>query len=284
MLRLFLLLLIVASFADDARGQDAPLTVVSFNIRYDTPGDSLDAWPHRRDGVASFLRFHEADIVGLQEALHHQLEDLRERMPDHFWIGVGRDDGRLKGEFSGILLRRERFEVLDEGTFWLSETPSDTGSTGWDASYPRVATWARLMDVANDRILIILNTHFDHVGEVARAEAARQVRDFLVDVAAEDPIVVTGDFNTLPDSEPILTLTGDGSPLRDAKSRTVIPHYGPESTWNAFREIVPGRRIDYIFVTDHFEVRRHAALTDRVNGRFLSDHLPVLAELSYRHP
>lgn len=280
MMLLLVLLLTAGTFSARANDGD-PLVIVSFNIRFDNPGDSLDAWPNRRDAVAAFLRFHEADIVGLQEALHHQLEDLNERMPEHRWIGVGRDDGDRAGEYSAILLRSDRFEVKDQGTFWLSETPADTGSIGWDAQITRVATWARLLDLDIDRELFVLNTHFDHMGETARAESARLIRDFLSEHAASLPTILMGDLNTLPESEPIKILTGDGSPLRDAKDRSIIPHYGPESTWNAFREVVPERRIDYVFVTDHFTVRRHAALTDRVNGRFLSDHLPVLAEVAF---
>jgi endonuclease/exonuclease/phosphatase family metal-dependent hydrolase len=256
-----------------------PLRVVSFNIRFDNPGDGPDAWPHRRDAVAGFLRFHEADLIGLQEALHHQNTDLGERLPGFTWIGVGRDDGLEGGEYSSLFYRAERFDLVDWGTFWLSEHPADTGAVGWDADFPRVVTWAQLNDRQSDRRLFVYNTHFDHVGKLAREQSARMIVEHIETHAQEAPVIFMGDLNVTPNEQAVQTLVGRESPLRDAIDLPTIPHYGPRSTWNAFREVAPDRRIDYILVTDHFAVRRHAILTDRVEGRFLSDHLPVFAEV-----
>jgi endonuclease/exonuclease/phosphatase family metal-dependent hydrolase len=277
------LLLIAALSATDAHcmGEtiNDPLRVVSFNIRFDNPADGPNAWPHRMEAVAGFLRFHEADIIGIQEALHHQNEDINGRLPNHDWIGVGRDDGKEGGEYSSIFYRRDRFEIEDWGTFWLAENPSDTGAVGWDAAITRIVTWARMRDIASDRSFMAYNTHFDHVGRIARVESAHLILYRIRRDAHDLPVIFLGDLNVSPDEKAALALASGDSPLRDAIELTKIPHYGPRSTWNAFREVAPDRRIDYILVSDHFEVRRHAILTDRVNGRFLSDHLPVFAEI-----
>jgi endonuclease/exonuclease/phosphatase family metal-dependent hydrolase len=270
-----------------ARGDGAgePLRVMSFNIRYDNPADGEDAWPHRREKVASMVRFHRADVVGLQEALLLQVEDLRSALPGFAWVGVSRSPGR-DDEHCAVLYRRERFELVEQGTFWLSETPDERGSRGWDAALPRIVTWVRLRDLRGGAAFHLFNTHFDHRGEAARRESARLVLRRLVEVAGRGtPLVVVGDMNATPDSEPyrVLTATGgsDGPPLlRDAFFASQSPNHGPTSSWNGFRAIEPGRRIDYVLVSAGIEVLQHGILSDTFDGRFPSDHLPVLAEIA----
>jgi len=264
------------------------LRVMSFNIRFDNPADGDDAWPKRREKAASMIRFHGADLVGLQEALPGQIEDLAEALPQLGWFGVGRSAER-NGEHCAVLYRRERVELVEQGTFWLSETPEVAGSRSWDAALPRIVTWGRLRDRSSGRTLHLFNTHFDHVGVQARRESARLLRRRVAAIAgAEGPVVVTGDLNAAPDSEPYRVLTSpgpDGDPgLVDALTASACPHHGPTSSWNGFQAIVPGRRIDFVLVRGGVGVRQHGILSDTFDGRFPSDHLPVLAEITVGQP
>ena len=165
-----------------------PLRVISYNVRFNNPGDGINAWPERRDRVAALLRFHEADLIGVQEALAGQLDDLDAALPGHAWLGVGRDDGATTGEYTAIFYRTDRLELLDEGTFWLSPTPSVPGSVGWDAAITRIATWARFRDLRTGTAFVHLNTHFDHVGAEARTESARLIVDWLGGVDPATPV------------------------------------------------------------------------------------------------
>jgi endonuclease/exonuclease/phosphatase family metal-dependent hydrolase len=270
------------SAAVAGRADAAAVRVMTFNIRYDNPDDGVDAWPNRRDRVAGLIRFHGADAVGVQEAEAHQLVELDARLPGFARVGVGRTDGREEGEFSAILYRTARLDMLASGTFWLSPTPEVVGSKGWDAAIERVATWARFRDRATGCTYVHLNTHFDHMGERAREESARLVRQRLATLAAGLPVVVTGDLNVAPTTAAYRiftrdTIAGAFAPLADAFATTRTPHYGPTATWTAFKAIEPGQRIDYVLVSPGVAVHAHGILSDRWDDRFPSDHLPVLA-------
>lgn len=265
--------------------QPAPLRVMTFNIRYDNPGDGINAWPNRKDWVASLMRWHEADVIGVQEALQHQLADLDGRLPGFARVGVGRTDGRTRGEYSAIYYRTARVTLRDSGTFWLSTTPEIAGSRSWDAALERIATWARFSDRRTGCEWLQLNTHFDHVGEQARQESARLIRRRLALLARSVPIVMTGDLNTEPKDAPYRILTteridGAVAPLQDAFVVSRTGHYGPTASWNAFKAIEPNRRIDYVLVSEPVVVDAHAILPDMWDGRFPSDHLPVMAVVS----
>lgn len=251
--------------------------VMSFNIRFNTPNDGDNAWPHRKDMTASVIRFHDADFAGLQEALLGQIEDLEARLPGYAWIGVGRDDGKTEGEFTPIFYRDDRFELVEDDTFWLSETPAVPGSKSWDTAITRIATWGIFRDRRTGARFVLLNTHFDHVGTEARLESARLIVDRIA--GFELPTIVTGDFNTTPETGPYRLLTSERGGLKDAFSVSQSPHHGPTSTWNGFEAVQPGRRIDFVFVGDGMSVVRHGILSETVDGRFPSDHLPVLAEI-----
>lgn len=262
-----------------------PLRVMTFNLRYDNPADGVNAWPNRKDWVASLVRFHGADVIGVQEALVHMLTDLDARLPGFARVGVGRTDGRTKGEFSAILYRTDRLALLDSGTFWLSPTPQTIGSKGWDAAIERVATWARFRDRVTGCSYLHLNTHFDHIGEQARQESARLIRRRLATLANGLPVVMTGDLNADPTSASYRILSRDTiaealPPLADGFVVSRSGNYGPTSSWTAFRAIEPGRRIDYILVSAPVTVLSHGILPDSWNGRFPSDHLPVLASVA----
>lgn len=281
----FLALIIVLCWPVISYGQqrsgERSLRVMTFNIRYDEPRDGVNAWPKRRTRVADVIRFHKADIVGVQEALIGQLRDLETLLPAFSWIGVGRSDGKESGEFSAILYQRSRIQLIETKTFWLSETPDVPGSVGWDAALPRIVTWAKLRDRASKKIFYHFNTHFDHRGEIARRESASIILRKIEEIAGSSPLVLTGDLNIREDTEAYRTLK-NGTPkvkLSDARYSSLSGHFGGDSTFNDFKELTPGMRIDYIFVREEIKVREHGILSDQWNGLWASDHLPVLAEI-----
>ena len=252
--------------------------VMSFNIRYNNPNDGVHAWPHRKERVASTIRFNQADLVGVQEALKDQLDDLSALLPAYAWIGVGRDDGQEAGEYSAIFYKKDRFSPIDSGTFWLSKNPTVPGSKDWDAAITRIATWGHFKDTVTDTSLFHFNTHFDHRGQVAREKSAELLENRLARIAGDYPIVLTGDFNFPPDAVGYHTLTAS---LSDALLASDEPHHGPEATIYGGFEVTheQGRRIDYIFVKNNLKVEQHATLSDNWQGAFASDHLAVLATL-----
>ncbi|HXG63584.1 MAG TPA: endonuclease/exonuclease/phosphatase family protein [Blastocatellia bacterium] len=257
---------------------------MSFNIRYNNPGDGQNAWPQRKRMVASMFRFHRADLVGVQEALKDQIDDLETLLPEYGWCGVGRSDGKLGGEFSAIFYHKGRFDLLESSTFWLSETPQVAGSKGWDASLPRIVTWAKFRDKATKLTFFHFNTHFDHKGARARAESARLLLTQVGKIARNSPVVVTGDFNANESSEPYRILTtGDEAQgkLQDARYVSANGHHGPTSTFNNFGPLIPGAKIDYVFLKGGVRALQHGVLADHWDGRWPSDHLPVLAEVDF---
>jgi endonuclease/exonuclease/phosphatase family metal-dependent hydrolase len=263
------------------RSGDRSLRVMTFNIRYDEPRDGVNAWPNRKKKVADVIRFHKADLVGVQEALLPQLRDLKSLLPGFSWCGVGRTDGKDAGEFSAILYRNARFELLETKTFWLSETPETAGSKGWDADYPRIVTWGKFRDRVSKKTFYHFNTHFDHRGERARTESASLILRRIGEIAGTSPFILTGDLNVREASEAYKTLA-KGTPtasLEDAKSASANGHFGGESTFSAFKELEPGMKIDYVFVRKGITVVEHGVLSDRWDGLWASDHLPVLAEI-----
>ncbi len=290
-MRLLFLLLGLAALAPLAFAQapaeatDSTLRVLSFNLRLNTPSDGPDAWPYRRDTVAAIIR-DRADLVGVQEAQRSMLDDLEARLPGFAWFGEPRSDGGPADEYSAIGYRTDRFELLERGTFWLSETPEERASVGWDAALPRIATWGRLRDRRTGHVLYHFNTHFDHRGERARAESARLLRRRIERLAGGAPVVLTGDFNAVPASAPYRHLTTGcdlpGAPLRDGFVVAARGHDGPASTWSGFERVEPGRRIDYVFVGGPLRVVEHRILDETFDGgRFPSDHLPVQAVLRF---
>lgn len=281
---IFLLLTIlfaIPAIAQSSYAKMPSLRVMTFNIRYNEPRDGVNAWPNRKDRAAAVVRFHKADLVGVQEALAGQLKDLESALPDFAWCGVGRDDGKEKGEFSAILYRKSRFKLLETSTSWLSETPLVAGSKGWGAHYARVITWAKFYDKLTKKTFFHFNTHFDHEVERARQESAKIMLRQVTELPGKLPFVITGDFNTVEDSEPYRILTAKGNRIKDAGHSSINPNFGPTSTFNAFGPLQPGKKIDYIFVREDMTVTEHAVLADQWDGLWASDHLPVLAEVHF---
>lgn len=267
---------------------DEPIGVLSFNLRFDNPTDGPNRWKHRRRAVTRTIDGC-ADIAGLQEARRCPLGYLVRHLRRFKWIGVGRNDGRRKGEYAPIFYRSDRFERRDRGTFWMSTTPDEPGSSSWGSSRPRIATWVVLHERATGREVLVVNVHLDHRSTEARAEGAKVIRKRLPLLADGRPIVLTGDFNDGPDGDAYATLTdpapADGGPvLVDARRVSRSGHQGPDSTWTGFKAVKEGRVIDFVLVSDDITVLRHRSMEDRHDGRFLSDHLPVHATIALPGP
>lgn len=285
MKKIYLMLLPFLAAACGQGGQqaatqtDEPVNVMTFNVRYDNPDDSLNNWNYRKDRVANAIRFYDADIVGTQEVLHNQMEDLRQRLPGYESIGVGREDGKKAGEYSALWYRTDRFTAKESGWFWLSETPEVAGSKGWDGACERIATWAKLQDKLTGKELFVMNTHLDHVGVAARREGVKLVLDKIQELGGDLPVILTGDFNAEPESDVIKQVTDTADPEHLTDARTVADLvYGPNWTFHDFGSIPyeHRERIDYIFVKNGLEVLKYGILAETEGNAYLSDHAPVL--------
>lgn len=255
---------------------------MTYNLRFDNPGDSLNAWPYRKEKVAALLDWYGPEVLGTQECLHHQLEDLVRLMPQWQYVGVGRDHGDQRGEYAALFFRKDRFRLLDQGTFWLSPTPEQP-SKGWDAALPRVCTYAVLQPRKGGRKLLVMNAHFDHIGKEARKQSAQLMLDrmqLLLKKHRAVPVLM-GDFNAGPEEPPIQVLNAG---MQDTYTLAQKTPYGPKGTFNAFQwQGKFDKRIDYIFVfKKDFEVPRVQVIGDYLDQRFPSDHFPVLAELEWK--
>jgi len=267
-----------------AQNNMVQINVMTFNIRLDHEGDGDNQWTFRKDFAADVVKFYQADLIGTQEVLHHQLTDMLDRLPDYAHLGVGREDGMTKGEYSAILYKKDRFDVVRSGTFWLGEDITAVGVKGWDAACERVATWAVFTDKKTGKDFFMLNTHFDHIGKVARRESSLLLLSQVEKLAGKLPIIVTGDFNATPEDEPIkiLTDTNDSRHLTPSRSIAAL-RYGPEWTFHNFGRIPFERRnwIDYIFVKGDIKALSNGVITDTKNHLFPSDHCPVIATLIF---
>ena len=265
-----------------ARDRDTGrLRAMTYNIRLDLAADGANGWPHRKDMVAALIRHEAPDLLGMQEVLLGQKRDLEQALPEFQMVGAARDDGKEKGEYSPLAFRRDRFELIDHGTFWLSETPS-VPSKGWDAAYPRIATWALLRDRRTRRSIRVVNTHFDHVGVVARHHSAALLLRWLGQGKwASLPTILVGDFNSPPEGSAYQQLADTRtSGLRDSRLASRSPAYGPPGTFNAFMiDSNAAAPIDHIFVSAQLGVESYSVVTQHWEGRLPSDHYPVIAEL-----
>lgn len=261
-----------AAFADS----HIPINVATYNLRLNTPNDGPNVWGLRRDAVKALIQYHEFDLFGTQEAQPEQIKDL-EAMSEYGHEGVGRDDGKNKGEHSAIFYRLKRFTLLTHGDFWLSETP-DRPSKGWDAHCcNRLASWVRLRDKTSGKTLLAVSVHFDHEGEIARRESSKLLLRWLATQEASDAVIALGDFNSTPDTEQIMAMK---AAMLDARAVSLTPAYGPLATFNDFKfSLAPNNLIDYIFLGPNIRVLKYAVLTDSDGQRYPSDHFPVLARI-----
>lgn len=251
--------------------------VMTYNIRLDVESDGDNRWDKRKDLLAGQVRFYEPDFMGVQEALPQQMHYLDETLTAYDYIGVGRDDGKEKGEFSAIFYNKDKYKVIKQSTFWLSQTPEKPG-LGWDAACNRVCTYGLFENLKTKKKFWVFNTHFDHVGKTARMESAKLILAKIKELNKEGyPFVLTGDFNLTEDNESIKRITES---LNDTRKVAKLV-YGPDGTWNGFDFSKPAtERIDYIFVPKkNVSVTKYAILSDNKNNHYYSDHLAVYTEL-----
>lgn len=253
----------------------------TYNLRYDNPGDTGNLWKDRMPVVASLIRFNKFDILGTQEGLENQLADLSAAMPEYERYGVGRDDGKLAGEHSAIFFRKSRFELVDKGDFWLSETPGKP-SKGWDAKCcNRLCTWVQLKDKHwKTRTVTIFNVHFDHQGVRAREESARLVDSVIRKMTGYADVILMGDFNSGRNSDCYQIL--ERGLLADTYLRASAVHEHNPSFNNFGRNLESTEVIDHIFTSETFRVSRWGIIGDSYHGKYPSDHFPVLTELEYK--
>ncbi len=258
------------------------LNIMTFNIRYDNPDDGLNNWKFRKENVIKVIRFQEIDVLGAQEVLSNQLKEMNAQLQEYSAIGVGRDDGIEKGEYSPILYKKDKFVLLKSGYFWLSETP-EKPSKGWDAACERIATWVQLKDKVTGTKFFVLNTHFDHIGAVAREESVKLIKMKTAELSEGLPQIVMGDFNANPESSVVQGIVHptNSNALFDSKKRASLV-YGPDWSFHDFGRIPFAERplIDYIFISKNIKVLKYGVLTETVNECFLSDHTPVLVRVS----
>lgn len=278
-----LLLVLLLPLLSLASQQPTQLKVLSYNIRLDTPADGANQWPYRKEKVAGLLLEQQPDIFGVQEALHNQMQDLEQLLPDYRWYGVGRDDARTSGEYSALFYRSDKYDLMKSGTFWLSETPGIPGSKSWDAAITRICSWGYFREKASGRTFFVFNTHFDHQGTQARLKSMELIREKIRETAGSAPFVLMGDFNFQPTDAPY-ALVGDASlwKVSDSFHAAEVKKTEKPCTFTGFKvEGAECRRIDYIFASDHCRVLSFDIIQQNDGLHFPSDHLPVLAELSF---
>lgn len=268
-------LLLVAPPVASAKPDRPPLRVMTFNVRLPVAQDGANAWERRRDILVEVIAEAHPDVIGTQELYKLQGDYLLERLPGYAWFGVDRRGGH-DDEHTGIFYRRDRLRLIEFGAFWLSDTPAMPGSITWGHLYPRHVTWGLFEDRATGRRFHVLNTHFPYrlEDEAARGRAAALISTWIARLPANSPIVLTGDFNVAPGGPVHASLTRGLADVWTAASTTA----GPEATFHGFTG-VPDRRIDWILARGFSPLSARTIITNR-EGRFPSDHFPVLTALS----
>ena len=257
----------------------AEVKVMSYNIRLDVKSDGENWWEKRKDKVAGLVNYYEADFVGLQEVVHNQLLYLKDSLTGYNFIGVGRDDGKEAGEYSCIFYKKDKYSVVEQSTFWLSPTP-DIPSKGWDAALNRVCTYGLFKNNKTKKLVWVFNTHFDHMGNLARLESAKLIIKKIHELNTKNyPVIVSGDFNSKPEDGPSQYMMAN---MQNSRSISKLVYCAPD-TWNGFKfNEKPNGCIDYIFVSkdDRISVLKFATITDSYDMKYPSDHFPVLATIN----
>jgi len=273
----FTIVLVVLSFSLKAQS----LKVMTYNIRLNVDSDGENSWTNRKDYFTSQIQFYEPDIFGIQEATPSQVTDISTSLPQYSYVGIGRE-GVGKGESSNIFYKKKRFSVLQESTFWLSETPNEI-SKGWDAACNRVCTYVLLKDNITNTIFWVFNTHLDHIGEVARTKGIELILAKIKTLNSNNyPVLFMGDFNSEPSENRIVNLKKE---MLDSRDISTQKPFGPSGTFNGFKhDEAVTKRIDYIFISKNSTiiVEKYAVLSDSKDLKYPSDHLPVYIELNFK--
>ncbi len=276
---LFVALLLNSSIATISYSQqnnNDELKVMTFNIRYGTANDGENSWEYRKNNVVGTIKNFNPDLLGLQEALQLQIAEILKQMPNYSYAGVGRDDGKSAGEHSCIFYLKNRFDVDSSGTFWFSETPNIVASKNWGNNITRICTWCLLRDKLSGKSFYMFNVHLDHESQPSREKSA----EFLVRKINQKslPVILTGDFNCGDDNAAIKTILK--SRLIDSFRKLHVKDLN-EGTFNSFKGETNGDKIDFIFVTKDFKVNKSEIVRTNYNGKYPSDHFPVIAILKF---
>jgi endonuclease/exonuclease/phosphatase family metal-dependent hydrolase len=271
-------LIIFFIFFTNLYPQSNSIKVMTCNIRCGNCEDSssVNHWSKRKFLVAHLIRNNNPDLIGLQEAEQFQIKDLVKLLDDCNWYGLGREDGKEKGEAAAILYRKNRFLLEEQKTLWLSETP-DIVSKGWDAALNRTVSIIKLKELKSGKEFYFSNTHFDHIGEIAKTESSKLIINEIEKVSSKYPVILTGDFNYTSSSAGYKIIT---SKLFDAMMISKQESKGGNITFNGFgKDIQPDNKIDFIFVNNNVSALTHLIDTTNYNGLYPSDHYPVISEI-----
>ena len=287
-LRCLVLLFVALPFSalSQTNSDSLNLNVMSFNIRFGTSDDKEDRWELRKEILFDVIKRYAPDVVGVQEALRFQLDEIRNALPEYDEVGAGRDDGKTSGEYSAILFLKNRFTPVETETFWFSDTPGNPGSKSWGNSIPRICTWTRLKENTSGNTLRMYNLHLDHISQPSREQSVAALMKRLNTETDHDPIIVTGDFNAGEQNPAIRFIKGDTLLFTIKNHRRLIDTYrqiypadSSVGTFHAFKGAMIGDKIDYIFVEPGTHVLAASIIHDNIDGRYPSDHFPVVARI-----
>jgi len=281
----FPVILFIVLLVYSCKSENDSVKVMTLNVRYDNPGDSINTWKERASLVYNFVLNEKPDIIGMQEVLWKQYEVLDSVLADYASIGVGREDGIKEGEMSPIFYRKEKYGMVRNMTFWLSDTPNLQGSISWGSSIPRIVTWTELVEKSSHKHFFFFNTHFAHDSDSARRMSSALLLDSVERISRGVQFIVTGDFNMLPVSPEYKLLTGPAESVPLLKDTYYISDKrpsGPAYTFNSFSDKPGTRRVDYIFVRNGMKVLDHNTIIKKGNGVFISDHWPVVSNIQLK--
>lgn len=254
------------------------LSLMTWNIRLETPDDGINTWDLRKERVTGLILSEAPGILCVQEALLSQMNYLQTKLTDYTFAGVGREDGKEKGEFSAVFYNDRKYELLEKGNFWLSKTPEVPNSKDWDAACTRICSWVKLRDIQHKKIFFVFNTHWDHIGLQARTQSATLIIARIKEITGKSNVILCGDFNCTMDSKEIKPLLNSEPELRNA--RTLCTSEGPDFTYSGFKKgEIKGELIDHIFVSKKIEGKSMRTIDESYEGYYYSDHLPVVAKL-----
>lgn len=271
--RIYILLLVclsLSSFPVHGENYETEITICSFNIRGSNMDTGVNAWSNRKKMVIREFGNYQYDIVCMQEPLTDQIQDFLS-IGIYEWLGVSGQGTPDSDVFTPIFYNKKKLNVLDYGTFWLSETP-DVVSRGWDGKFPRICTWAKFRDIENCRSFYVFNTHLDHVGEVAKLEGARLICRKIKEMTAEEAVFITGDMNSTPETPPIHTFLSEFSNSREIATEKS----GLAGTAHSYGKLYPPSQIDYIFVNEYISVTKAITITKNSDPVYMSDHYPIV--------